>query len=165
MHFDYCTLFYVSYKSLSKYVSHCSSQVVAASSQYTAFDEYTDTLCCYFDFQQTSVVPRKKQQLIIDLLVSRIPQQMKQEYEGRISDFQDIPSNLSIPSVQPCNVLRQDSRKIDLIIEIDKKYMTLLPSTTNFQPRFFTYQRHMEKGNCWIHCHTRWFASQFTRPR
>jgi len=44
------TLFHVSYKSLSKYVSQCSSQVVAASSLYTTFDEYMDTLCCYFDF-------------------------------------------------------------------------------------------------------------------
>ena len=48
-------------KSFSKYVSHCSSQVVEASALYSASDDDRDTVLCFVVFQETRDFPMKKQ--------------------------------------------------------------------------------------------------------
>jgi hypothetical protein len=66
-------------KSLSKEDNHISSQQVEANVRYPASAEDLDTICCFFDFQDTRESPIKTQKPMIDLRVSK--QLAQSEYE------------------------------------------------------------------------------------
>lgn len=58
------------WKSCSKYVSHCNSHTVEAKTRYSASKGDLETMIFFFDFQYMSESPKKLQNPVIDLLVS-----------------------------------------------------------------------------------------------
>lgn len=57
-------------KSFSKEISQTISQVARAMDRYSASAEDLDTVCCFFDFQETKEVLISTQKPDIDLRVS-----------------------------------------------------------------------------------------------
>ena len=57
-------------RSLNKENIHINSQVAFAMEQYSTLANDLDTVCCFFDFQETKESLMKTQNPLIDLLVS-----------------------------------------------------------------------------------------------